>query len=253
MDGKGILVRCVDSSATPESGRLTLPFTGFVYVTGGDLVVESETRLYQCSAGHILFMPEGVSFSVRHCNGFQGIEASFTADDLRDASFPVLHRRHALQHTFWFQDAALMGTLLMKMAEASENGDKRLLQSAMDMVLCMLETKGDGPEDVSDRFLKLVFDHSGPILGVSDYAAQLGVSTGYLNRVVRNKTFRAPMDWVGISRLGKAKDLLRATRMSMAEVAVAVGIDDQSYFARFFKKMTGISPRDYREGDSGRD
>ena len=61
------------------------------------------------------------------------------------------------------------------------------------------------------------------------------------------------MDWVGISRLGKAKDLLRGSRMSMAEVAVAVGIDDQSYFARFFKKMTGISPRDYREGGSRRD
>ena len=253
MEEKGIRVRCLDGSAVPETGSHKLPFTGFVYVTGGDLVVELDKRLFQCSAGHLLFMPEGVSYTVRHCNGLQGVEASFRADDLRDPSFPILHRRDALQHTFWFQDAALMGALLMKMAEASDNGDERLLQSSLDLVLCMLGTGKEGIEDISDRFLKLVFDHSGPILGVSDYAEQLGVSTGYLNRAVRNKTFRAPMDWVGISRLGKAKDLLRGTRMSMAEVAVAVGIDDQSYFARFFKKMTGISPRDYREGGSRHD
>ena len=253
MEEKGIQVRYLDGPVTPDSGMHSLPFTAFVYVTGGDLVVESDSRLFQCSAGHILFMPEGLGYCIRHCTGLQAIEVSFKADDLRDASFPVLHRRHALQHTFWFQDAALMGALLMKMAEAAENGENRLLQSGLDLVLCMLGTGVEGAEDVSDRFLKLVFDHSGPILGVSDYAGQLGVSTGYLNRAVRNKTFRAPMDWVGISRLGKAKDLLRGTRMSMAEVAVAVGIDDQSYFARFFKKMTGISPRDYREGGSRHD
>ena len=253
MEENGIRVHCLDGSAAPETGSLTLPFTGFVYVTGGDLVVESEQRLFQCSAGHMLFIPEGVSYTVRHCSDLQGVEASFRADALRDPSFPILRSRHLLQHTFWFQDAALMGALLLKMAEASENGNERLLQSSLDLVLCLTGSGREGHEDISDRFLKLVFDHSGPILGVSDYAEQLGVSTGYLNRAVRNKTFRAPMDWVGISRLGKAKDLLRGSRMSMAEVAVAVGIDDQSYFARFFKKMTGISPRDYREGGSRRD
>lgn len=253
MEENGISVRCLDGSAAPDRGKYTLEFTGILYVTGGDIVAESEGRVFQCSAGHMLFMPEGVAYSVRHSNGLQGFEVSFRADDLRDASYPVLHHRHALQHTFWFQDAALMGSLLMKMAEAYENGDKRLLRSGMDLILCMLGPAGGTSEDVPDRFLKLVFDHSGAILGVSDYAEKLGVSTGYLNRVVRNKTFRSPMDWVGISRLGKAKDLLRGTRMSMAEVAAAVGIDDQSYFARFFKKMTGMSPRDYREGGSRRD
>ncbi|MBO4435025.1 MAG: helix-turn-helix domain-containing protein [Bacteroidales bacterium] len=253
MEEKGIKVRFLDRTATMEGGSHMLPFPGFVYVTGGDLVVESESQLFQCSAGHLLFMPEGVAFSLRHSADLQGIEVSFKADDLRDASHPVLHRQHALQHTFWFQDAALMGALLTKMAEASENGNVRMLRSGIDLALCMLGPAGDTAEDVPGRFLKLVFDHGGPILGVSDYAEQLGVSTGYLNRVVRNKTFRSPMDWVGISRIGKAKDLLRGTRMSMAEVADAVGIDDQSYFARFFRKMTGITPREYREGGPGRD
>lgn len=253
MEEKGIRVHCLDDSTAAGNGSITLPLPGFVYITGGDLVVESESRLFQCSAGHLLFIPEGVSYTVRHFTGLQGIEVAFKADDLLAPSFPILHSRRVLQHTFWFQDAALMGSLLMKMAEAAESGDERLLQSILDLVLCLIGRSREGHEDISDRFLKLVFDHSGPILGVSQYAEQLGVSTGYLNRAVRSKTFRAPMDWVGISRLGKAKDLLRSSRLSMAEVAVAVGIDDQSYFARFFKKMTGISPRDYREGSSRRD
>lgn len=252
MSDNGIRIRYIDG-ASPDNSVHTLSSDGFVYITGGDLVVESCQRLFQCSAGHLLFIPRGTGYRVRHCSGLQAMEISFCDDDLRDASFPMLHGKEVVQHAFWFQDAALMGALMMKMEEAASNGESRLLRSGMDLLLCMLGTSANETEDVTDRFLKMVFDHSGPVAGVSDYAARLGVSTGYLNRVVRNKTFRAPMDWVGLSRLGKARDLLRNTRMSMAEVAVAVGIDDQSYFARFFKKMTGMSPREYREGGSAKD
>ncbi len=250
MEESGIQVRFLPQD-TQEGGAHTLPFHGLVYITGGDLVVESEQRLFQCSAGHLLFMPEGCSYVVRHCSAPEGVEVSFRADDLRDASHPILHRHHAIQHSFWFGDAALMGSLMMKLAESPS--DAKLLRCGIDLVFTLIGSGGAEAEDVPDRFLKLVFDHSGSVKGVSDYAAELGVSTGYLNRVVRTKTFRSPMDWVGISRLGKAKDLLRCTRMSMAEIASAVGIDDQSYFARFFKKMTGISPREYREGGRAKD
>ena len=234
-------------------GRQSHPFCSFVYLTAGDLVVESASRLYQCSAGHILFVPQGVSYSIRHANGVQGVEAGFLPEQLRDASFPILYGKTAVQHAFWFQDAAFIGALMARLAEASAENRLRLLQSGIDLILCMMKGNADGVESLSDRFLQLVFDHSGPIAGVSDYAAKLGVSSGSLNKAVRTKTFKSPVDWIEISRLNKAKDLLRGSRQSMAEISRAVGIDDQSYFARFFKKLTGQTPREYREGGSSRD
>ena len=55
------------------------------------------------------------------------------------------------------------------------------------------------------------------------------------------------MDWIEISRLNLAKSLLKQGDMQIAEIAVAVGIDDQSYFTRFFKKSEGYTPSQYRD------
>jgi two-component system response regulator YesN len=51
-------------------------------------------------------------------------------------------------------------------------------------------------------------------------------------------------------RIDRAKELLDFTDKSIAEVAEASGFSDQNYFARTFKKVTGMTPSQYR--DAGR-
>ena len=53
--------------------------------------------------------------------------------------------------------------------------------------------------------------------------------------------------WIDTARVTRAKRLLRDTDSSMIDIAVAVGLDDQSYFARFFKKHTGVTPSEFRK------
>ena len=55
------------------------------------------------------------------------------------------------------------------------------------------------------------------------------------------------MDWIEISRLNLAKSLLKQGSLQISEIAAAVGIDDQSYFTRFFKKNEGYTPSQYRD------
>ena len=45
-----------------------------------------------------------------------------------------------------------------------------------------------------------------------------------------------------------AKQLLKDPSVPIVEVASRVGLDDQSYFSRFFKKKTGLTPSQYRNG-----
>ena len=53
-------------------------------------------------------------------------------------------------------------------------------------------------------------------------------------------------------KVAEAKRLLQRRELSITEVAQAVGYGDYAYFSRVFKKLTGISPRQYREaGDDG--
>ena len=47
-------------------------------------------------------------------------------------------------------------------------------------------------------------------------------------------------------RIEKAQTLLKNTDRSITDVAIAVGVDDASYFARIFKKQMGVTPREYK-------
>ena len=55
------------------------------------------------------------------------------------------------------------------------------------------------------------------------------------------------MDWVEFSRVNWAKSLLKDSDLSIGEVSVAIGVDDPSYFTRFFRKSTGITPSQFRK------
>lgn len=47
-------------------------------------------------------------------------------------------------------------------------------------------------------------------------------------------------------RIDEAKVLLRESRMTIENVAKSVGINDYKRFSKTFKKLTGVSPKEYR-------
>ena len=54
-------------------------------------------------------------------------------------------------------------------------------------------------------------------------------------------------DYITKRRIENAQDLLENTSFPVQDIASLSGYDDPAYFTRIFKKMTGISPRDYRK------
>lgn len=48
-------------------------------------------------------------------------------------------------------------------------------------------------------------------------------------------------------RITRAKQMLRFTDKTLEEIAVSVGMNGGNYFSRMFKKIEGISPREYRK------
>ena len=55
------------------------------------------------------------------------------------------------------------------------------------------------------------------------------------------------MDYIKEIRIDHAKDLLVRTHMDVAAVAQAVGYTDIKYFTKLFRKMTSLTPTDYRK------
>ena len=82
---------------------------------------------------------------------------------------------------------------------------------------------------------------------ISDYAKALSISPNHLNKVVKADTGISPSVWMARSILSEAKNLLLQKDMLVSDIACRLGFIDASYFARFFKKHTGMKPTEFRK------
>lgn len=69
----------------------------------------------------------------------------------------------------------------------------------------------------------------------------------YLNRVFHKMLGYTIFNYLNIVRIKKAKELIETTPIKFSEIGYLVGIDDQYYFSKLFKKYTGITPTQYWE------
>ena len=77
-------------------------------------------------------------------------------------------------------------------------------------------------------------------------ARAVGVSANHLNRLLRQQTGLTFRQLLIQRRIELAKTLLRNGDDSCTEIALACGFGDSNYFARLFKRKTGLSPTEFR-------
>ncbi len=82
-------------------------------------------------------------------------------------------------------------------------------------------------------------------LTLSSISANVNLSTSYLCRVFKSEVGTSITSYLNNLRIRKAATLIKENTFSLKEISVMVGIDDQLYFSRLFKKCMGISPSEY--------
>ena len=81
---------------------------------------------------------------------------------------------------------------------------------------------------------------------VGDYASLLHISAGYLSEVVKIQSGKPAIKHIHERQVMEARRLLFHTNNSLKEIAFDLGFSDASYFNRFFKRETGVTPAGYR-------
>lgn len=219
----------------------------YCFLLDGEVLAEIDGKNILIGPGQFVLVPPEKSIDVKYFNACQGFDGSFTLEFVKDASYTVLRSGTLIQQSFWFEDAVFMGALFKRMLTAHGDKDRSFLQSAIDLILGQLRPGGKVAA-VSERFLQLVFERDKVPLSVAEYAEILGVTPNYLNKTVKNRTRRTAIDWIEIARLNIAKKLLKDPTISIADISARTGLPDQSYFSRFFKKKTGQTPSEFRNG-----
>lgn len=81
---------------------------------------------------------------------------------------------------------------------------------------------------------------------VGDYASLLHISAGHLSEVVKMQSGKPAIKHIHERLILEARRLLFHTNNSLKEIAFDLGFSEASYFNRFFKRETGVTPADYR-------
>ncbi|PRD42600.1 AraC family transcriptional regulator [Phyllobacterium phragmitis] len=82
--------------------------------------------------------------------------------------------------------------------------------------------------------------------GLDQLADLCGMSRFHFSRAFHNTMGQSPSRWFILRRVERAKELLCQTDMQIIEVAMGVGYDSPSHFAKVFRTETGLSPTQYR-------
>ncbi len=97
------------------------------------------------------------------------------------------------------------------------------------------------------KFNQLVNNRFKESRKVKFYADLIHISPNHLNKVIRTETGKSASDFINQICILEAKVLLGQTTLNIMEIATELGFDDISYFSRFFKKHSGVSPLNYRK------
>ncbi|HHT69901.1 MAG TPA: helix-turn-helix transcriptional regulator [Firmicutes bacterium] len=97
------------------------------------------------------------------------------------------------------------------------------------------------------RAQRIVKKHYDQDISLEGIAKHLGLNRSYLSTVFKEETGQAFTHYVQEVRIEKSKELLRQSSIPIVDIALLVGFSSQSYYTRTFKKLTGITPSEFRK------
>ena len=117
----------------------------------------------------------------------------------------------------------------------------------------VMRPSGDSRTIVSSRmnqlyvaFLKLLDENGGTQRQVSWYAAQLQISSAYLNQVCRICIGKSPQAMIQDILCKESKRLLLSTDLNVKQIAYHLRFATEAAFCKFFRKQAGVSPAQFR-------
>lgn len=238
----------------------------FIYLTEGEAVMRIGSESYKIVKDECLVVAAGQVFSFDNVDINKGYLFNFH-DDIMLGKLA----KHDLLKDFEFlrvwgnpkigldtQTTGFVRQLLERiLVEYEMNGLQSLeiIQSYLMALLCEVNRMYKAVSgiaqlkaiEISNKFRELLFMHIKTRHLVSDYASLLHITPNHLNKSVKTVTGKSPTKWIDEAIVLEAKVLLYQSNLSISEIATEVGLFDQSYFSRLFKKYEGITPLQFRK------
>jgi len=97
------------------------------------------------------------------------------------------------------------------------------------------------------KFLKLVQTHCKEERGLNFYADKLCITPKHLSKVIKENSNTSAAAWIDNSVVLEAQAMLKSTNMTIQQISDELNFPSQSFFGKFFKRVTGLSPKAYQK------
>ena len=156
------------------------------------------------------------------------------------------------------RDEALVRLLAAATATFDSNRDqaKGCVRQAADLLRVSLDREGHPRNESSvqgglaawqaQRVVAYIESNFSLNLCVADLAGIVQLSISHFSRAFRKSLGQPPLVYVRVRRIRHAQVMMLNSRESLAQVALACGMSDQSHFTRVFRKVVGVSPSQWR-------
>ena len=136
---------------------------------------------------------------------------------------------------------------LLVVSQKQAAGGAEDVPEAYELLISEIASKSSRDKFVvlTQNFLDAHF--ADPDLTLEKTASAVGISPGYLSRMLKQETGLSFIDFLTRVRISRAIQLLNDPAIKIYEVAEAVGYQSQHYFSRTFKRVLGRCPVDYRK------
>lgn len=245
-------------------------FYEILYINKGTGVHVIDDHQFDIKSNCIFFLSPGQIHSIELSNDVEGFIFLFRpefylynkTDKNKLLEYPFFHTVTQIEQPLLIsnkEDQTFFNWLFdnsCKEAKANNNHSPQYLMNFLDLILLkssQLFTSGDSLSDSKKGYLlvkkfKLLIEENYKLnYSISQYAEQLGVTANHLSEMVKAITGRTSTDLVNEKKVLEIKRLLMFTDLSVTEISEELNFSDQSYFAKYFKKIVGLSPKQYRE------
>ena len=186
-----------------------------------------------------------------------------TSSGLRDFLISCLTKKDAGSHYLYFDVSGilpiqnLMENLIWVMQNSSPN---RRTLSQMTMVLLFqnlvdyadrIQVSGSSYEQNLMLQLMNYIDTQYKNAVLTDFSMRNSIDVYTMSRLIKRTTGKSFTDLLVEKRMSQACYLLKHTRLAVSDIAYSIGYENTSYFHRLFRRLFGMSPREYRLDQRG--
>jgi len=235
-------------------------------INSGSAQIHYDDKTVNDPDAYLVFHSPGLVYSFSHSNDLEGYVIYFTAEcfsffkpDFHE-TFPLFDLLHTNLFKFDHSSFEKLAPHFEEVFMSYERSDKEQHVEARIKLLALLyhlkdfalerkkEIRLATPQQILLRkYVELINNHYIDKRTVQEYADLLSVTANYLSQSVKSVSGKNALSYIAERLLVEAKSLIRYTELEIAEIAYQLNFSDPANFGKFFKKMAGMSPSEFRK------